>query len=279
MRKYRYALLGILCLLVFLIIVFVFHPFAYLRTTSHSSITNSWERINSLNFLDQGVLNFCQHISRKFRFFDELLAFTSTSNILKGGVLAVLIIWLWFRKNEDGVNYNNRILIIQVLLASFIAIFLGRILVLGLPFRFRPLHLDNLHLLLPYGVNPYELDNQSSFPSDHAVLFVGLSTGLVFVSRKFGLLALAYTTLFIIFPRIYLCYHFTTDVLGGALVGSSVALIVCKSKRMHRLSKYLYTLKEKRSNIFYSLFFLVIYQIADLFEGLRSIATFMLHHL
>lgn len=104
---------------------------------------------------------------------------------------------------------------------------IARVMALTLPMRLRPIHEETLAFLPPHGMEKatLEFEGWSSFPSDHAFLFFALGTGFLFVSRKAGILALAYTTLFIAFPRMYLGLHYPTDILVGGLIGIIVAVL------------------------------------------------------
>ena len=120
---------------------------------------------------------------------------------------------------------------------------------------------------------PTTLDGWSSFPSDHAVLFFALSTGLCFISRKVGTFTLFYSALFICLPRIYLGLHYPTDIIAGAIIGMTVTLLanifLIKSKRLQSIANWSYS----KPNLFYPLFFLLTYQIADLFDNSRDIVS------
>ncbi|MBZ9684817.1 phosphatase PAP2 family protein [Clostridium estertheticum] len=128
--------------------------------------------------------------------------------------------------------------------------------------------------MLPYGIKPTALTNWSSFPSDHAVLFFTLATGLLFVSKKLGLLAFIYTTIFIAFPRIYLGFHYPTDIICGALIGIAIGLIANQSFVCNKISKPILKWSEKAPSLFYALFFLITYQISDLFNSTRLFLHF-----
>ena len=58
-----------------------------------------------------------------------------------------------------------------------------------------------------------------SFPSDHASLFVPLAMGVWLASRRIGLLALAWTVLFILYPKLHLGLHGIRDLAAGAALG------------------------------------------------------------
>lgn len=94
-----------------------------------------------------------------------------------------------------------------------------------LPFRPRPMTVAALHFQTPFGASDHGLINWSSFPSDHAAVFFALATSIFFVWRAAGIAALVYVFLFIAMPRLYLGFHYPTDILGGALIGIALAFI------------------------------------------------------
>jgi membrane-associated phospholipid phosphatase len=50
-----------------------------------------------------------------------------------------------------------------------------------------------------------------------------LSTGFLFTSKHLGLLAMLYSFTVVSLPRVYLGYHYSTDIIAGALIGMLVA--------------------------------------------------------
>jgi undecaprenyl-diphosphatase len=147
----------------------------------------------------------------------------SGCQLLKGGGLVAIIWWGWFKSN--GRQAQAREHIIATLFSCFIAMLLARVLASTLPFRPRPLHDNTLVFLRPYGMGETEIEHWSSFPSDHAVLFFSLCTGIFFISNKAGAFAFTYTVLFIALPRIYLGLHYPSDIVVGAVIGITIALI------------------------------------------------------
>lgn len=176
-----------------------------------------------MNTFDLNVMTYINEFSRYSMTLDNLVHFLSGNPLLKGGVLVTIIWWAWFQSDE--CRSDNREHITSTVLCCVLAMMLARVLALTSPFRLRPLHEEGLGFLLPYGVVETTLDGWSSFPSDHAVLFFALSIGLLFVSRKVGAFALAYTVLFIALPRIYLGLHYPTDIIAGAIIGMTIALL------------------------------------------------------
>src|SRR5690606_36219298 len=109
---------------------------------------------------------------------------------------------------------------------------------------------------------------------DHAALFFALATGVYFLNKRLGLVALLYALFFICIPRIYLGLHYPSDIAAGALLGVLVVVFVHKPDFFDRLNAYFFQFKKMYPSIFYAIFFLITYQIADMFESVRAIITF-----
>jgi membrane-associated phospholipid phosphatase len=79
----------------------------------------------------------------------------------------------------------------------------------------------------PYAAHPGLLrladpTRDFSFPSDHAVMAGAVAAGLLLVSRRLGLAALAAAVL-MAFARVYIAAHYPWDVLAGLALGAAVA--------------------------------------------------------
>lgn len=84
--------------------------------------------------------------------------------------------------------------------------------------RPRPFDVGDLHLMIaPPGT--------SSFPSGHTASSFAAATAILIYCRRAGLLAMAYAAL-VGLSRIYLCVHWPTDVVAGAVIGVAASILV-----------------------------------------------------
>jgi undecaprenyl-diphosphatase len=144
-----------------------------------------------------------------------------------------------------------------------------------LPYRERPIYTPSLHLRVPYMGSESSLIHWSSFPSDHAAMFCALALSIYFVSRRAGILAFGYVFLCICVPRVYMGFHYPTDIVVGAFIGVTIAsLSRINSLRRFITSPVMHTL-ERSPGIFYASFFIVTFQIAITFASFRHIARYV----
>jgi undecaprenyl-diphosphatase len=221
-----------------------------------------------MNSFDFEIMSYVFQFSQHSEIFTKLIVMFSGSSVLKGGVLAALIWWAWFKREER--QSLDREQLISSLLGCVVAMALARTLAMILPFRNRPRVEEGLSSLHSFGGTSSSLDTWSSFPSDHAVFFFTLAVGLFFVHRRVGIFAIFYSILFISFPRLYLGLHYPTDLIAGAIIGTAIALIaniyLVKNKNIHTITQLSYS----KPGLFYPLFLLFTSQIADMFDGTRD---------
>jgi undecaprenyl-diphosphatase len=201
--------------------------------------------------------------------FDRAVVYVVNADALKGGFFMVIFWWLWFFPRED--RERNREIIASTMAAACAAIFLGRALAIFLPFRLRPEFNPALRFTLPFGAVPAEgFRPWSAFPSDHAMLFVTLSTGLYFISPGLGLAAYAYTFAVVAFPRLYLGFHHPTDILAGALLGLAAAAVANRSRLRGEISRLAKRWHDGHEGSFYAAAYVGSSLIATMFNGPRE---------
>lgn len=221
--------------------------------------------------LDIFILEYLNQFAQRLPPLDALISFVVLSKLLKGGVMVSFVWWGWFHDSPRAEVNRQRLL--AILLASVSAVFVARALVMVLPFRARPMHNPDLNLQPPIGMSPL-LDGWSSFPSDHAALYGCLAVGMFAVSKRAGWLATGYCALVILLPRIYTGLHYPSDILAGFVIGAGLAWLVCRGLVQDRLVQPVYHWSALRPGLLYPFLFLLSYQIAELFDGSRSLGWF-----
>ncbi|TVP77657.1 MAG: phosphatase PAP2 family protein [Puniceicoccaceae bacterium] len=212
-------------------------------------------------------------LAGEIRGVDRVVVFLRDSYLAKG--VPVMMVWwgLWFHSDPRGGQSRERLL--AVLAVAITAIFVGRLSALTLPFRDRPLHDAALEVIVPTGARAETLMGWSSFPSDHAVLFFALATGIFLVNRVFGVLLFIHAALIISIPRIYSGLHFPGDILFGALIGIGVTLVIFFGIARWLSRHSIVSLASRYGYISYPLLFFITFQTASMFDSSRDLVQFV----
>lgn len=226
-----------------------------------------------MNLFDTSIIHFLIKNSENSPSLTSFMTLLVDNALLKGGVIVSILWYLWFRKS-DTINLTRQRVIISVI-SCMIAIFFGRLLARILPFRSRPLVDHTLEQFYHNKSMADSFDMASSFPSDHAVMFFALATGIFLISKKLGLFSYLYVFFVICFPRVYLGLHYPTDILSGAVVGIITSLVLASPKMWHPVTSKVLQISNKYTGLFYVFFFLISFEISTLFESLRYIVHFL----
>lgn len=227
-----------------------------------------------MNFFDSGILSFLNSFAHRWFALDATVGLIATNTLFKGGLIAALIWWAWFRPSAN--QELDREYLGCGMFTAFLSLLVARTLAELLPYRERPLHTPALHFQMPYASNENMLIHWSSFPSDHAALFSALSLSIFFVSRRAGLVAFGYTFLFVCAPRVYMGFHYPSDIVAGVLIGLGAAGLSRIASFRRAVTGPMKRLQQQSPGLFYAGFFVVTFQIAITFDSIRHVARYFM---
>lgn len=229
----------------------------------------------TLNILDIHLIRLLNQYAGLNPALDHLIYTLSDSGLLKGGLFMAFLWWHWFRRDDATETRRGQIII--ALGATALAVIVSRILQVELPFRDRPMHNAALHFMLPDGVGAGMLDGWSSFPSDHAVLFSGLAVAVWIQSWRGGLLCAIWALVAVCLPRVYLGYHYPTDIAAGLILGTGVVVAAHLLFSPDRLTAPLLRWEHLHPTSFYCLAFLASFELAVMFRDIRQLTADGIH--
>ena len=188
--------------------------------------------------------------------------------MFKGLVLVPVLWWIWFKPTHSG-DWDREI-VIATLASCLVSLLLCRLLAYYLPFRVRPIYNPDLHLHFP--VIDGGLRFLNSFPSDHAMMWMSVATGIALVSSRLGVPAILYTVIFICAARVYLGLHYPTDVIAGALVGVVVTYVMTRDFIRRRFAAPVLRWINKRPGLGYTMAFVLCYELVTQLDEVRMLA-------
>lgn len=205
--------------------------------------------------------------------FDKAVALIAHNTTIKSLPFVAVLFAYWFRDTDAQTRRRTRERLVCSLCASIVAVVLARALALLLPFRVRPELEPLLHFRVPgTAVTAGDFIDWSSFPSDHAVLFTALAVGIGMISLRVGFAAVLYFIVFTAFPRVYMGYHYPTDMLVGMTLGAVVGYLMNTVRTERALAAPALRWEAASPGSFYVVLFLINFQIATLFNALQELA-------
>ena len=195
----------------------------------------------------------------------DLIAAAVVDRYALSGVIFLAALWYcWFSSTPA---MRGRVL--NGTAAAVAAGMVSRIAQHKLPSHPRPLHDASLGFHPPPIVDPNSLNVWNAFPSDHAAVWFGLAM-VVFIARPgLGILALLWAFVTDL-GRVYLGYHYPTDIVGGAALGC-LCVGVSQLDLLQRPARAVVRWSERHPPVFYALAFFASHQVATLFDDLRQV--------
>jgi undecaprenyl-diphosphatase len=234
-------------------------------TLRHQDIVAAW--------LDRPAMSWINQFAVPSAFVNHAIEYTSDLPTFTGAFIVTLFAWCWFASERP----DRRTPLLLGLGAAVAAVVVSRVLQIALPTHLRPLHDAGLGFVAPVGVDPAALNTWSSFPSDHAAIYFALTAVVWRASRPLGVLALL-STLFATLPRIYLGFHYPSDIAAGAILGIAVVVLVAIFGPA-RLARRMLAWGETRPAAFHAAGFMLCYQVATLFVDIRRLGWIDPRHL
>jgi undecaprenyl-diphosphatase len=222
--------------------------------------------------LDRSLLLAINGFAHHSSLLDKAVVQLLDMEFLQGGFFFVFLWWLWFRDSEDP--QQDRVAVVRIATGVFMAVVVARALQVLLPGRLRPIHEPTLQLVIPFTGSPNVLEHWSSFPSDHAVVFFAMATAIWLRYRWLGFFAAGWLTLFACLPRIYVGFHYPSDVVAGAIIGIIVMLLIERAPLPGAATTAIDRLllwERRRPQIFYCAAVMVTFELMMMCSDLRII--------
>lgn len=226
-----------------------------------------------MNYLDMTILQLFNSVAHHSINFDSAIVYLEKSNLLKGGVIVPMLWLVWFNKQDNDKNKEYMAATIAV---SLLAIVIARTVALILPFRPRPIFNTSISFQAPFSLDGSSLEGWSSFPSDHAVFFFTLATGIFLVNRLVGSIAILYSFFAICLPRIYVGHHYPTDIIAGIVLGVCIGCSIRCERVRNILTARLLMWEHRYPQYFYMCLFVLTAQMFYLFDPVRILSRKLL---
>lgn len=224
-----------------------------------------------MNGFDLSILTFLNHDAFRAPLVNSAIRAIAGMYTFKGLLLVPVLWWIWFRPTQRGEW--EREIVIATFASGLVALILGRLLAHYLPFRVRPIYNPDLHLQFPANTDP-EADMRfwSSFPSDHAMVWMSIAVGIFLVSYRLGIPAILYTAIFICATRVYLGLHHPTDVIAGALIGVVVTYVMTRDAVRRPLAAPFLRWINRWPGVCYAMAFVLCFELVTQFDEVRELA-------
>lgn len=232
----------------------------------------AWSRSSLIIAIDHGFFEIFTNVTRQSWALDMLIVQIFRTETAKNIPMLACVVWLLLEHSRKG---QSNAFFGQLVVGSLLAMTASRVMQNFSAYRPRPLHNPDLVYELPYGIEATTLEGWSSFPSDTSALGFAIAAGIFVTSKRLGLAAFLWTAVVVAFPRAYAGLHYPSDLMGGALIGllctAGVAPLI-----LHIIpEKIKHVIYEKWMPLLWTLGFLYMFQMATMFDNVRSYGSYL----
>lgn len=221
--------------------------------------------------LDLAVFHFFNNFIGKWPLFDKGVHALADDLFLRGTVIFFLLWSAWFIDRST----KNRAILLCGLLGTCVATLLSVFMQHKLMIHVRPL-LDAQLLKqispvvdLSLWMTPDSLRHLNSFPSDTATMYFALAFAIAGSNKRFGMAAIAWVLVVIALPRIYLAYHYPSDILGGFVLALAVQTVSMRVRAIRSAAEKIVLAFGDKEYLLQPLMFVIVADMSNLFVGVR----------
>jgi membrane-associated phospholipid phosphatase len=231
--------------------------------------------LNLIQSLDLGVYYFLSRFHGNW-VLDRLASKMEANLLIKAAPIVALLWYFWFIDDRDQEERRGKIL--AILAGTLIGIIVTRMVAAVTPFRIRPVFDSNL-LQRAFSMSiSCGAEQWNSFPSDTAAYLVAMGAGIVWLRRRLLVPIALFLALWICLPRLYLGYHYLSDVIVGAGIGVAAVWFTLRSRWLQsQLAPRLVRFSHSKPQLFYAMAFLITFELASVFWATRQIVRSFLH--
>lgn len=217
--------------------------------------------------LDTAVLSWINGYVGRSAAIDDAVRVLADWNFARSILLGCFVLGAWFKLNDR----DSRLKIVAGLAGLLAATGLSRLLQVAMPLHARPFNsIDEFGLNVPRNLDTH-WGFASSFPSDTATLYFALAAIIYSLSRAWGIAAFVWVATVIALPRVYILYHWPSDIVAGLALGIACVAIAQHFRNTVPQFDKAVMLEKLEPQLFYPVLFVLLYQIVDSFAAVELV--------
>ena len=212
--------------------------------------------------LDAAILTWLNQFVGRAPKFDTLIRLVADWHFVRSFWLICFLWWIWFARRDA----KTRLKILAGVCGIALATAISKIMQLMIFVHVRPFAaVATTGLSLPANL-PIDWGFGSCFPSDTSALHFAIAATIASVSRRWGIAAFVWVAAVIAIPRIYLLYHYPSDVVAALVLSIVCVTLVQRNKSILNALQRSLLIERVSPQLFYPIFFLCFFQITDSFD-------------